>query len=395
MKITFGIITGGGLETDVLQSIDALNIPSENYEIIVVGGPHIEWKNLCHIPFSERPKKMWITKKKQVICESACFDNVVLTHDYMLFDPGWYEGWVKFGDDWDVAMNRIYNGDGQRFRDWLAQEPHALIPYDIDGYMPTMYISGSYWLAKKQFMLQHSLDLNRGWCEAEDLEWSGRCRGFWRYKMNPYSSVRSKKVKETWQILEENGVQVWVHYKHFQSILNALGVSVTDEDGEMMPRDDRMVRSIHYLDFNGFRDDVRRLKPKNIVVVGDPFGLTPFAANWGSRQYGGANVTVVDYIEGWGIRISKTMHTQFQWQADHKVISQPEELATVTDQPIDMLVLGGTYEAEKKLRELLAAKPKFAPKCAVFVYNAISDDLKKALPGGASFHCFYRAGVSK
>ena len=72
----------------------------------------------------------------------------------------------------------------------------VLVPYN---YKKTnhMYISGTYWVAKKKVMIEEPLDKNRwGWGQQEDVEWSQRVRDKYRYVMNPYSTVQSLKEKQ-------------------------------------------------------------------------------------------------------------------------------------------------------------------------------------------------------
>lgn len=387
MKLTFGIITGGDKPiTDLLQSIDAQNIPSDDYEIIVVGGPAIQWKNLRHIPFNENQKWMWITKKKQIICEQARFPNVVLMHDYVLFDKGWYEGWLKFGDDWDVAMNVILNGDGTRFRDWIAWEPLASVPYEVVGYHPTQYISGTYWLAKKDFMLKHPLDINLSWCQGEDLEWSFRCRGFWNFKMNPNSTIRCNKQKETWGVTGENGAQNYIHYEHLVRIINATcELKVVHDNGVISFNG---VKSIPYGDFDTLRNDIRKLQSKHIAVVGDPIGLTALAAVWVASETG-AKVSIADYCgDPSAMRLPQCLIRQFQWDkfVDWKPMSSPAAISDVG--PIDMLILCGTYDSQLKLKELKSAK--LAPNASVYICNSIDDSIKQETPNGVVQGAFYK-----
>jgi hypothetical protein len=58
-----------------------------------------------------------------------------------------------------------------------------------------MYVSGAYWVAKKQFMTDYPLNEDLSWGEGEDVEWSYRARKTWRYKMNTLSRVRFNKPK--------------------------------------------------------------------------------------------------------------------------------------------------------------------------------------------------------
>ena len=125
----------------IVESIRKQNIPE--YEIIIIGGPKVTTgrhtfslhnrPDIVHIPFDEESgivgkgkqwcdEQMikqggWITKKKNIITQEAKYDNIVYFHDYHAFMPGWYEGYLKFGDEWDVCMNVIQDIWGNRFRD--------------------------------------------------------------------------------------------------------------------------------------------------------------------------------------------------------------------------------------------------------------------------------------
>lgn len=222
MNWTFGIITKGDNLQHVNVLIDSIcdEMPHDNYQIIVVGDCNINHPKVMVLPFDEPQKPGWITRKKNIITTHAQFDNIVYTHDYFQLRPNWYSGFEKFGDEWDVAMNVLINKDGTRFRDWcIWDDPDygpawtqfelfcpdcgtyrpgspRLAPYD---YTKTqhMYISGSYWVAKKQFMTEYPLDERWVWGQAEDVEWSDRIRTVANYRMNTYSAALLQKHKDT------------------------------------------------------------------------------------------------------------------------------------------------------------------------------------------------------
>lgn len=200
MDFTFGISAKEHNESminSIIDTIEAQNIP--NYEVIVVGNNNIDRKNTRVIPFDESIKRAWITKKKNLISELAQYQNVVYLHDYIKFDAGWYEGFLTFGSDFDVSMTKIINPDGSRYRDWTLwaenatslglPSHHCLLPYDESEFTRHMYISGAYWVAKKDFMLKHPLDERLVWGEGEDVEWCSRVRDSWNYRMNSNSTV--------------------------------------------------------------------------------------------------------------------------------------------------------------------------------------------------------------
>jgi hypothetical protein len=211
MNFTIGIVTAGnnqyGLQ-EILASIEALNIPDENYEVIVVGGNQdYESKWLRMVAFDETPKQAWITRKKNIITTKARFENIVYMHDYIKFDNGWYEGFKEFGNDFDLCMNPIINADGSRFRDWTLWPDdlidilgpwnrHYLLPYTETELTPYMYFSGAYWVAKKHVMRKFPLDERLSWGESEDVVWSKEVRKHFKFKLNTASKVRLMKQKD-------------------------------------------------------------------------------------------------------------------------------------------------------------------------------------------------------
>jgi hypothetical protein len=218
MDFTIGIITSGNKEQQLNFLIDRIEderIP--NYEIILVGGDGLNRKNLIHIPFDESVKKAWITRKKNIITEKARYDNIVYMHDYVFLEKGWYDGYLKFGDNFVICMNIIRNLDGSRFRDWtlwaglthlsddgiitteerdyITKNRMFLLPYNMKNLSKYMYISGAYWVAKKDIMREFPLDERLSWGEGEDVEWSKQVREKYNFSMNIHSSVRFLKMK--------------------------------------------------------------------------------------------------------------------------------------------------------------------------------------------------------
>jgi hypothetical protein len=237
MDFTFGIITCP--QTDIfiesiIQSIEKQNIP--NYEIIIIGTitpPDNIDERVIIIPFDESIYPGWITKKKNLITENAKYENIVFLHDYIGFDDGWYEGFLKFGSKFDVASNIIHDMNGNRFRDWNINEhfmqglilnngarPYPIvgawdewiidhgrhIPIDPVLYNPNrgtlldydadtsnlqiyIYLSGAYWVAKKSVMQEYKLCENLLHCQGEDVEWCQRIREKYAYSFNPWSKV--------------------------------------------------------------------------------------------------------------------------------------------------------------------------------------------------------------
>ncbi len=207
MNFTFGIITYRGDIEPIISSIRALNIPEDKYEIIVVGECYFpESDDVKKIHFDESVKSMWITKKKNLIIENAKMENIVFLHDYVVFDKDWYSGYMEFGNEWDVCCNKQITLSNERFRDWVLMDStfdnftinfqEKLIPYDQES-APFVYINGTYWVAKREFMRRYPLDENLIWGQSEDMIWSKQIKKAGAIiKMNTLSTNRLLNDKD-------------------------------------------------------------------------------------------------------------------------------------------------------------------------------------------------------
>jgi len=207
MNFTFGIITSPGSSGFLQQIVDIIcdeNIPE--FEIIIVGGNEAHKNDVMQvIPFDESKKPMWITRKKNIITETAKYENVVYFHDYVTLVPGWYDGFKKFGNDFDICMTPILNADGSRFRDWTIwisdDDPDRynrgrLLPYTVTNLTKCMYISGAYWVAKRAVMQRFPLDERLSWGESEDVVWSRQVREHYNFSINTHSQAKLLKPKD-------------------------------------------------------------------------------------------------------------------------------------------------------------------------------------------------------
>lgn len=204
MGWTFAIPTDGvthrQYHQEIFDSIRSQGIPE--YEIILAKEkPEPLYPNQPDIReiYVEPQKPMWITRKKNVCTQAARFPLVCYMHDYIKLDPGWHEGYQRFGTHWDVCMNPVLildsTGD-RRFLDWMLSGPGwNPLDYCIQGKTNEMYVSGAYWCAKREFMMRHPLNENLIWGENEDGEWSARVRDTWNLRFNTLSVVRTLKNK--------------------------------------------------------------------------------------------------------------------------------------------------------------------------------------------------------
>lgn len=205
MNFSF-VISTGMVSAELLTTIDYINatLPSKTFEIILVGNVEVSKPNVKIIPFDEQIRqKAWITRKKNLGVLESKYENVVFLHDYIAINPlDWYDGWCTFGNKFEVAVNKILTMENFRHSDWvvspydlweaapdLKDTYDVLLPYGTKGMNDVMYVSGNYWVAKRDFMLSHPLDETLVWGDAEDIEWSKRIRKVIDFKCNVNSTV--------------------------------------------------------------------------------------------------------------------------------------------------------------------------------------------------------------
>jgi len=226
MNFTFGIVTTSIKDNPFLPTVVAsiLSQRTEGVEVLLVGDEQDEpydSEQVRTISFKPKQPTGLLSKRKNLITSNAKYENVVYMHDYVALEDGWFEGFEKFGNDWDVCMNVINNRDTSRYRDWclwgvdkgyhprshVIHEPWsdgmtfygstAMAPYDLKCEPPyQFYASGAYWVAKRQTMMDFPLDSSLSWGQGEDVEWSLRTFPHSKYVMNTHSSVRLLKQKD-------------------------------------------------------------------------------------------------------------------------------------------------------------------------------------------------------
>lgn len=183
MTFTFGICTDWSNKhrvVEIINSIRNLQIPE------------------CEIIVSD--KDGWITEKKNRIAKVAKHENLVLLHDYFIFHQDWYRAYEDFGQPWDVCSNPqlLHNGN-RHFTDWVNwDDPHYPRYYSFDyndwTHTKYQYVSGGYFLVKRDFLRENPLNESMLQGSPEDVEWSLRIRDKATIKCNPNAVVQHNKI---------------------------------------------------------------------------------------------------------------------------------------------------------------------------------------------------------
>lgn len=178
-KWTFGIITNGKknewVEKQIL-AIKAQKIP--NYEIIVCGTYFDrEMKKFKYIFFNEKDELGWITKKKNLICEAAKYENLMILHDRIVLSKEWFSGMKKHGNYFEVLSCKIRDNDSQRRGDWMTYGTEfGKFPrmglLDYNDWDKNVFLDGAMYILKKSVWKRVKWDESLFWNQAEDVKLS-------------------------------------------------------------------------------------------------------------------------------------------------------------------------------------------------------------------------------
>ena len=209
--ISFAIVTDGNSDQYLRNTVKSItDLELESFEIIIVGISEFPDPSVRCVAFDDGVRAGWITRKKNLAVSLSKGEIVVILHDYMKVNQDWTRSNLEAFIDstWDVAMCRITDLDGKRFRDWTLWAANSvgiswwfirtsknMVPYNIKNLTRFMYVSGSVMIARREFMLNNPLEETLAWGQMEDVEWSLRVRKFWKYKMFPELSITSQKQK--------------------------------------------------------------------------------------------------------------------------------------------------------------------------------------------------------
>jgi hypothetical protein len=236
MEFTFGILTAGnnnGMIQTIVDSIRNQNIP--NYEILIIGNCDISGNDIRLLPFDETIRHTWITKKKNILAQEANYENLVLLHDYVMFEENWYKGFLEFGNNFLFCTTQIKDNDGSRFIDYsfhpfyvMCLDPRfekgCLLPYD---FVPSrhanklLYISGTYYIIKTSLARLLPLDEKKTWGQGEDMDLSFAITQLnIPIQCNKFSCVR---------FLKQKGKGDWVQIIEHKDLLEKIKI-FTEED---------------------------------------------------------------------------------------------------------------------------------------------------------------------
>ncbi|MCR4264144.1 MAG: hypothetical protein NUV98_05515 [Candidatus Roizmanbacteria bacterium] len=197
-KWTFGIVTNGDRNEWVermIVSIRKQKIPS--YEIIICGNYYDrKEKDVVYIPFNERADRGWITRKKNLICEHARFENICVLHDRIVLDSNWLSGMKRYGNTFELlGCVQIDAETGVQAGDWITnggpiETEYSVSRLDYEDWDPFVYVSGQLTIIKRYIWKEILWDETRYWNNKEDTDITFRARDAgYVTRFNPHATT--------------------------------------------------------------------------------------------------------------------------------------------------------------------------------------------------------------
>ena len=156
-----------------IDAIEAQGIPE--FEVILCGtynGPLRP--GVRFIDFKERDDLGWITRKKNLLCAAARYDNLAILHDRIVLDPGWFAGMKRYGNYFEALGCAVVNAAGGREADWVTWgsplwigSRQGLLAHD--DWDPFVYLDGAFCALKRSVWEAHPWDEDYYWREGEDV----------------------------------------------------------------------------------------------------------------------------------------------------------------------------------------------------------------------------------
>jgi len=190
---SFCIITDGkdpGLTLREIASIHALGMPS--YEVVLGGrwrGP-TDGMKCSFADLSQLADTGRIGEMRNVLGQQATQGHIIFADDDLVFNGDFYEGLLRYGEDYDALSCRILNPDGTRYWDWKkhVNGKDYLLPYHLSS--PWVSLTGTFSILKADLFDSIKWNPLLGFYAGEDVDFSERLRaGGARIRFNPYSSI--------------------------------------------------------------------------------------------------------------------------------------------------------------------------------------------------------------
>lgn len=171
--VSFIIITNGKKDGILSESINRINSFDVEHEIIVVGKTALK-DGFDYINFEEHDDRGWITRKKNIGCENAKYNILVVLHDDIILHESFIDNLLKLDFNKFDASAIKYIQQGNSVFDWCYFGPSGHFTCCYDYTCEYCYIDGTAIIIKKDVFLNNKWDESLFINQSEDVEFSHR-----------------------------------------------------------------------------------------------------------------------------------------------------------------------------------------------------------------------------
>lgn len=190
MKISFGIKTNLRNETKTLITILSIceqKIPLSDYEILITGRTEFKYltnmglENIRLLPDKSSADNGKLGLMMNTLVANAKNDIICLMDDDFILLDGWYDTlvmWIKNTGNFDVLSFPVKNTDGTRALDNTSYRYNLKRSFLLRAHetSPNVYVPGGFVCFRKAVWESVKWDSNKGFYQAEDLDWSERVK---------------------------------------------------------------------------------------------------------------------------------------------------------------------------------------------------------------------------
>ncbi len=180
---SFVLLAQGNRMANVMRFLDGVERLSGGRAETVIVGPRFAEYDRAGVTVLDRPyrnDRADIALKKNDGAEAARHSNLCFLHDRYVLDDDFFEGFEKFGYDFDfVAVRQRYTG-GEPYPFYAAGSGAPLMwtpPIDCRNYQvlrPGQYVNGGFMVFKRPAFRQMPLNPLLAWNQGEDVEVAAR-----------------------------------------------------------------------------------------------------------------------------------------------------------------------------------------------------------------------------
>lgn len=184
---SLGIITRGNRHSQVLAFLKSVRgqDPDNQHEILVSGPRHPELDafGVRYVEGDYRDDLAEISRKKNDIIDAAQGANLLIVHDRYQLNPGFFDGFARFGYDFDFCTVPQFYESGETFPAYAAMPgsglaflPKAMQCDDYSMLLPMQYVNGGLMIGKTETLRRVRLNELLFWNQMEDVELSAEMR---------------------------------------------------------------------------------------------------------------------------------------------------------------------------------------------------------------------------